>query len=214
MCAGFFTGLCSVPPFTHRSLLKRQDTSYFMATELLESPDTRHEVEHDLESFFWVLLWVVLRHTKHKYPQGGEEYTTLLGAGPYADVDHGAWKRGYLFGFLDIFVWNNRPLSGLLRDFRLRCCRSLEGQFACTPRLMTHDHVLAIFDTALKEDEWPTGEDGPRPFVAPGETRTSSADEAGARSESKKRKKGAVATVTRPEAEAGPHPRKRTRAHR
>ncbi len=79
---------------------------------------------------------------------------------------------------------------------------------------MTHDQVLAIFDSALEQDGWSTSGDGPRTFVAPGETMTSSADEAGARSESKRRKKDAVATVTRPEAEAGPHPRKWTRAHR
>ncbi len=79
---------------------------------------------------------------------------------------------------------------------------------------MTHVQILAIFDRALEQDDWPTSGDGPRMFVAPGETMTSSVDEAGARSESKRRKKDAVATVTRPEAEARSHLRKRTRAHR
>jgi len=31
-----------------------------MAADLVESPDIRQTLEHDLESFFWVLLWIVL----------------------------------------------------------------------------------------------------------------------------------------------------------
>ena len=145
-----------------------------MATELLESPEGRHEVDHDLESFFWVLLWVVLRHTKHRFSPGSEEYTALFGSGEPnvdSDVDHGACKRGYLFSlfYIAVTVWDNEPLSGLLGRFRDLCGRSMgDRTFACPPCRMTHDEVLAIFDSALGKDGWPTDGDGPRPFVPPG----------------------------------------------
>ena len=31
-----------------------------MAVDLVEDPNTLQTLEHDLESFFWVLLWIVL----------------------------------------------------------------------------------------------------------------------------------------------------------
>jgi hypothetical protein len=33
-----------------------------MAVDLMISPNTRQTLEHDLESFFWVLLWIVLKY--------------------------------------------------------------------------------------------------------------------------------------------------------
>jgi len=40
-----------------------------MAIEVLSSNgDIRHEVKHDLESFFWLLIWCILRHTAHNAP--------------------------------------------------------------------------------------------------------------------------------------------------
>ena len=35
-----------------------------MAAELIENPSTPHTPEHDLESMFWVLLWITLLYTK------------------------------------------------------------------------------------------------------------------------------------------------------
>ncbi len=148
-----------------------------------------------------------MRHTMHAYPNVEQKCTTLFGTVPNVDLDYATHKRGYLLAFTDVTVTNNGPLTRLLRNFRMRCGRSIGGPLA-SPLRMTHDQILAIFDRALEQDDWPTSGDSPRTFVAPGETMTSSADEAGARSESKRRKKDAVATVTRL------HPRKRTRAHR
>ncbi|KAF7316488.1 hypothetical protein MIND_00167900 [Mycena indigotica] len=41
------------------------ETSPFMALGLLENTSVAHTAKHDLESFFWVLLWCVLRYTPH-----------------------------------------------------------------------------------------------------------------------------------------------------
>jgi hypothetical protein len=37
-----------------------QGTWKFMAADLVESPDIQQTLEHDLESFFWVLFWIIL----------------------------------------------------------------------------------------------------------------------------------------------------------
>lgn len=35
-----------------------------MAVEVLQRRLVIHEARHDLESFYWLLLWLVLRHTR------------------------------------------------------------------------------------------------------------------------------------------------------
>jgi Fungal protein kinase len=39
-----------------------------MAAELIENPGIPHTLEHDLESVFWVLLWVTLLYMKTSWP--------------------------------------------------------------------------------------------------------------------------------------------------
>ncbi|KAM5544812.1 hypothetical protein V8D89_001710 [Ganoderma adspersum] len=181
---------------------QRFDTRYFLATELLESPDGRHEVDHDLESFFWVLPWVVLRHTRHTFSVPDEQlgYTALFGADPATidvdvdvDAEFGTRKRDYLLGFINVITWNNGPLEGLLREFRLRCGRSIDEPVASRIE-MNHDEVLHIFDRALARD--------------------GSEVESGPRSDLKKRKRDAPVSVKGPQAEAGARPRKRAKARR
>ena len=191
-----------------------------MATELLESPDGRHEADHDLESFFWVLLWVVLRHTRHTFSAPGEhlQYIALFGADPATvdvDAEFGERKRDYLLGFINVITLNNRPLCGLLREFRLQCGRNIDSPVE-SRRDMTHDEVLNIFDRALARDGWPKSGDGPCPFVDRREARPGGAAEAesGTCSVSKKRKRGTAVTAKQPQAEAGARPRKRAKARR
>lgn len=41
-----------------------------MAGDLVQSPETSHVVAHDLESFFWVLLWVTVNFVFTNWEQG------------------------------------------------------------------------------------------------------------------------------------------------
>ena len=43
----------------------RQGTWQFMAGDLIADPKIQHTFAHDLESFFWVLLWIVLTWVKN-----------------------------------------------------------------------------------------------------------------------------------------------------
>ncbi|KAJ7134503.1 hypothetical protein C8R44DRAFT_427053 [Mycena epipterygia] len=50
----------------HKSLKDRTGTYPFLTIELLEKPgEVVHEPKHDLESFYWLLVWIVLRYTAH-----------------------------------------------------------------------------------------------------------------------------------------------------
>jgi hypothetical protein len=47
----------------------RQGTLAFMAADLVESPIIPQTFHHDLESFFWVLLWIVLTQMKTSWAE-------------------------------------------------------------------------------------------------------------------------------------------------
>jgi hypothetical protein len=50
-----------------------------MAVEVLEGKTT-HAVRHDLESFYWILAWIALRHLKRDHPAGTLACTNLFDA--------------------------------------------------------------------------------------------------------------------------------------
>ena len=53
-----------------------QGTWQFISVRLLSQPGAEHQLQDDLESFFWVLLWVSLRYTAHN--QDPERLGSLL----------------------------------------------------------------------------------------------------------------------------------------
>ncbi|KAF7299370.1 Pkinase-fungal domain-containing protein [Mycena indigotica] len=55
-------------------------TFAFMAIAILEERGERHDIVHDLESVYWVLIWLVLRHTKHCHPHGANACRNLFDA--------------------------------------------------------------------------------------------------------------------------------------
>jgi len=55
-----------------------QGTWQFISVRLLSQPGAEHLLQDDLESFFWVLLWVSLRYTAHNQPP--EKLGDLLSA--------------------------------------------------------------------------------------------------------------------------------------
>src|SRR5215472_7734105 len=63
-----------------------QGTWEFMSAKLLETPGAPHGLEDDLESFFWVLLWVSLRYTSSN--QQPNELSKLLDL-----FDEVVWKK-------------------------------------------------------------------------------------------------------------------------
>ena len=145
-----------------------------MAIDLLD-PKTKaalHTYRHDLESFFWVLLWIVLRHTTHDHANGRAACQTFFPFGN--DSQATTSKRGYLGGY-SIEITNNVPLTRLLAKFKNMVSRATAPEDPLLDDLntrvpLTYDSVLEIFNEALARDDWPEN-DASIPFV-PGKTRT------------------------------------------
>ncbi|KAI0788320.1 hypothetical protein C8Q74DRAFT_1446778 [Fomes fomentarius] len=136
---------------------ERTGTFYFMAMDLLAIDDfgpVIHGVHHDLESVYWVLLWVVLRHTKHSlgpekcghvftYGNDQQAYDAKMSwIGPTPHFDTRKSSR--------LVVENNEPLTTLLEKFR----RLVRHQFTNGAKL-DYESVLEIFEEALKKPQWP-----------------------------------------------------------
>src|SRR5258708_26089743 len=90
----------------------RQGTWQFMAIELVQPFNIRHTFAHDLESFFWVLLWIVLRRVPTYYTDAvcsGFFYGTMS---PKVCSDSGGSMKMN-------FLVSSRMLEERVEDFRL-----------------------------------------------------------------------------------------------
>ncbi|KAI9001498.1 hypothetical protein BD414DRAFT_574923 [Trametes punicea] len=143
---------------------ERTGTYFFMARALLfQSPNTIHDPCLDLESFYWVLLWVVLRHTdcRRKVPlASGQEVCKQL-FGCTDDQRSHAQKFTFIgtaavpdFG---IDVHGNSPLTTLLLKFvQLVNQISLQRAHPTVREISSmYENVLAAFDEALRMEGWP-----------------------------------------------------------
>ena len=137
-----------------------------MAVELLSpAHDTLHEPHHDLESFYWVLVWVVLRHTDctlQEFKLSGQLGCKRLfnALDNYARLD---CKRSWISQAFNpshgLDVARNAPLTELLKRFKSLIARVI--LYIDTPQSFTHQAVLAVFDEALAMDGWPQNDWNP-----------------------------------------------------
>ncbi|KAI0350408.1 hypothetical protein OH77DRAFT_1431014 [Trametes cingulata] len=164
-------------------LKERTGPHYFTAIELLSgglshgtfTMEVQHEARHDLESFYWVLLWIVLRHAHHTEANGQEAYLR-----PFSPVDDGLatyyTKSGWLNNRIaePITIADNAPLTELLSSFHYLVFLAnfpVTPATQCIRRPLTYDAVLQVFDKALARNDWPV-DDKAIPFRLPeGRTR-------------------------------------------
>ncbi|OSC97843.1 hypothetical protein PYCCODRAFT_1471492, partial [Trametes coccinea BRFM310] len=137
---------------------ERTGTYYFIALALLMMrPGTLHDSCHDLESYFWVLTWVVLRHTDC-YREDGASGDVLCQQLFGATEDHVAisLKSGWLGDDRVLTVSGNEPLTALIRHFKRLVTFSQRNAYLPVPvTALTHAAVLAVFDEALAMTDWP-----------------------------------------------------------
>jgi hypothetical protein len=100
-----------------------QGTWLFMAADLVESPGTRQTFVHDLESFFWVLLWIVLTQVPCNWEIGRRSrfISETMSLKVYGETG-GEAKKIYLrakenLSEGDIEIPNNTTLRELLKGF-------------------------------------------------------------------------------------------------
>ncbi|EPS93132.1 hypothetical protein FOMPIDRAFT_1056241, partial [Fomitopsis schrenkii] len=134
---------------------------YFCAIEIL----TRHaaqDVRHDLESIFWLLLWVVLRYTRTTRYRVHDLYCSIFRA--QTDDSNALSKEGFLFRMMDWEVKNHKLLTALLSKLKDIVA---DQNFVRSKIPLTYESVLALFDEALASPGWPTEDDHARPFKMP-----------------------------------------------
>ncbi|KAI0706493.1 hypothetical protein C8Q76DRAFT_749702 [Earliella scabrosa] len=157
---------------------ERTVTHYFTACALLKKAlKAKHRVHHDLESLYWVLLWVALHHTTHSL---GREFCSSIfksgddweacgvkmqwlhevfsdglvnasddeGNGDGADDDADEPKSLNK----DLIIYENEPLTDLMRE--LRCLVSAQVYGKGKSKL-TYEKMLPLFDRALEQNDWP-----------------------------------------------------------
>ncbi|RPD54828.1 hypothetical protein L227DRAFT_657328 [Lentinus tigrinus ALCF2SS1-6] len=142
---------------------ERTGTFYFMAVQLLDCLALVYGVHHDLESYYWVLLWVLLRHARHDHPDGDRACSTLFKY--VSDTEAGNAKRAWLDKPTTLGIKGNRPLTRLLKDLHVLVNANLvKTTSKCVP--LTHDSMLEVFNKALERNDWPT-DDAAIPFKLP-----------------------------------------------
>ena len=115
-----------------------------MALEILDKYfRITHEARHDLESFYWLLVWIVLRHTEHECYWTWHELFDCSTSTRARDV-----KRSWLtYPDRCIKVIGNEPLTEIAHKFRrLLSVRRASLLLDIPAPEVTHEAVLKIFD--------------------------------------------------------------------
>ncbi|KAJ7497637.1 hypothetical protein FB451DRAFT_239568 [Mycena latifolia] len=152
-----------------KSLKDITGTYPFLAIDVLKHsqaqiPEHRHEVKHDLESFYYLLIWIALRHTDHQHPDR-EKACSFLFDDPQESKAISLKEHWLSVHKNRLLVANNRPLSTLIDDLTVTFFHQTDHTFS-TKTDATYEAVLAHFDKALASEEWPQL-DPARPFVLP-----------------------------------------------
>ncbi|KAH9988492.1 hypothetical protein BJV77DRAFT_1160979 [Russula vinacea] len=130
-----------------RSLKTMTGTYQFMAIDVLMHE--MHERKHDLESIYWLLIWIILRHVKHD--QGPSACGKLFDV---EDREPAAFAKMAWLGRSDLRISNNEPLTELLESLRILFKKQLGDKD--TPSVeVTYDTLLAAIDDALRLPGWP-----------------------------------------------------------
>ena len=132
-----------------------------MAIALLNESGTPHGIHHDLESFFWVLVWVVVRHVFHQHLLGDKLCSDVFPRG--RDHDGSGGKIRWLQGqgrAKDFVIPGNKPLTDLLRKLAEIVLNHWYKED------LTYDVFLEPFEEALAREDWPV-DDKALSFVPP-----------------------------------------------
>ena len=139
-----------------------------MAIEILTTY-VAHDFSHDLESFFWLLLWVVLRYTKTTCWPAYQQYLILFGG--QTEMQSAMAKKFFLAQHMEWEVVGNAPLTELVSKFKTLCYRALPDHEIPEKKIvpLTYETVMALFDDSLDRADWPQN-DHALPFKMPSKT--------------------------------------------
>lgn len=144
-----------------------QGTFAFLALELLNlapGQSVTHSVHHDMESFYWLLIWIVLRHTEHTHFKVNGACHEVFRSGDEASAAHA--KKDFIVSDRPIEVKGNKPLSHLLSTLWHLMTQTVKSAINPRPSRLTHAEMLRAFKEALDMDGWPEN-DTAIPFKPP-----------------------------------------------
>jgi hypothetical protein len=138
-----------------------------MAVEILDSTPHTHAVCHDLESFYWIFVWIALRHLRHNHPDREFSLAKLFEGDDNGHDEKAAADRKRLWLKADHLAINgNPPLSEILSDMTEICSRwvleSCEGQ----KEEDWYQEFLGIIEKGLQRTDWPKN-DGATKLLIP-----------------------------------------------
>ncbi|EED82236.1 predicted protein [Postia placenta Mad-698-R] len=148
-------------------LRERTGTFAFLALELLNlapGQSVTHSVHHDMESFYWLLIWIVLRHTEHTHFKVNGACHEVFRSGDEASAAHA--KQAFIVSDRPIEVKGNKPLSHLLSTLWHLMTQTVKSAINPRPARLTHAEMLRAFKEALDMDGWPEN-DTAIPFKPP-----------------------------------------------
>ncbi|KAH9895252.1 hypothetical protein C8Q73DRAFT_665501 [Cubamyces lactineus] len=140
-------------------LKERTGTFYYMAVDILNfQPHTIHDSHHDLESFYWVFFWIVLRHTACHVRGSGKDGLSLCKELFIAD-SAGSAEGAKLKWFNNdnrLEIPGNVPLATLANKLTVLASGTYPSiRFQHLKTYLTYQEVLDAFDEALHMDGWP-----------------------------------------------------------
>lgn len=127
-----------------------------------------HSCADDFEGFYFLLVWLILRHTDHAHPEGAQACADLFDGGvSEVKTKKGAWFFDYLYnaptGLPHLKIRENAPLTNLVTSLTGMLVE--HHQCRLSPPI-THVSFLAAFDEALASPGWPEN-DKSREFERP-----------------------------------------------
>jgi hypothetical protein len=108
-----------------------------------------HERKHDLESFYWLLVWTLLRHADHD--QGPSACSKLFDVG---DRELAAAQKRTWLETSDLRINRNKPLTQLLKSLRILFRKQLADIDTASVEV-TYDTLLSAIDYAVCLPDWP-----------------------------------------------------------
>ncbi|KAJ7729668.1 hypothetical protein DFH07DRAFT_930040 [Mycena maculata] len=155
-----------------KSLKDMTGTLPFMAIAIIGNFAT-HGPHHDLESFYWLLVWMILRHTNHTHSEGSMACSNLFDHSGNSGI---AMKRGWLQDRTPIGD-KTSALFKLVDKLRKQVRHQNPGNDDPVDSddssdeqkvvHLTHGRVLDQFTKRMESDKWPKTDDPALDFVLP-----------------------------------------------
>ncbi|KAJ7717059.1 hypothetical protein DFH07DRAFT_346847 [Mycena maculata] len=179
-----------------KSLKERTGTFSFLAIQILGNREVPHNAGHDLESVYWLLVWIILRHTT--FP--GRTPTACHELFDHDTTAAAALKKHWMHERTPL---EQGPLCGVaeaLRRYVILQNPAVQDSFDTPfdfgpdepvsqpvkpPREIRHEDLLTVFKVALATDRWPA-DDKAEHFIPPDTRKLAVLNAQTAQSESRK----------------------------